>query len=246
MKILRKLLLGIAGLESYLRIISKIYLFLIRCGFQKKKYPELFFLKKIIHPGFSCIDIGANVGYYSYFLCKYAAPNGHVVGVEPIPLFRKVLLKNLPKKIQHQYKLLPYALGGENKKIQMGLPKVNGIIHHGMTHILNSEKKENIAKTFDVEMRIPDELFDDYTTIDFIKCDVEGYEYYVFSNMQTTLKKFKPVIQCELSYTMRNETLALMQSLGYETFVLTNSRLQKISSQELVHYAQDIYFIQPT
>jgi FkbM family methyltransferase len=243
MKLLRKLLLALFGFEGYLRVISKIYLLLIRVGFLKNKYPELFFIKNIVKPGYTCIDIGANVGYYSYFLCKYSSSNGHVAGIEPIPTFRKVLMKNLPKTFQRNYELLPYALGSENKNIQMGLPLVNGVIHHGMTHILEKEEKSEIAKTFDVEMKIPDELFAHLKKIDFVKCDVEGFEYWVFSNMQQTLKKHTPIIQCELGGQMKKETIALMQSLGYNTFALIYSKLKKITPDEAFNYSNDVYFI---
>ena len=53
----------LVGLKAYYIIISRIYTSLTANGFLKKKYPELFYLEKIIKPGFVCIDIGANMGY---------------------------------------------------------------------------------------------------------------------------------------------------------------------------------------
>src|SRR3989304_2756674 len=107
MKIIRKVLLKILGFKGYLRFVSYTYLRIVNFGFYKNKYPELFFLKKIIKPGFVCIDIGANVGYYSHFLSKLAGKNGELYAVEPIPIFGKIWKKNVPQNFCKKTELLP-------------------------------------------------------------------------------------------------------------------------------------------
>ncbi|NSW44862.1 MAG: FkbM family methyltransferase [Bacteroidales bacterium] len=243
MKTIRKIIYSILGLRGYLRLISKVYICMIRWGMLKSKYPELFFLKKIVKRGDTCLDIGANVGYYSHFLCKYAGVEGRVYAVEPIPDFRVVLMKNIPSNCRNHYVLFPYALGSEEKKIQMGLPVVGGVIHHGMTHVLDKNEGQTIAKTFEVEMKVPDKLFSDIQKLDFVKCDVEGFEYYVFSNMQETFKKHKPVIQCELGGEQKKATLNLMKSLGYLVYALDNDQLKPLSDSEALQYSNDVYFV---
>jgi len=243
MKTVRKIIYSILGLQAYLRLISKVYICMIRMGMLKSKYPELFFLKKIIKKGDACLDIGANLGYYSHFLCKYAGVEGKVYAVEPIPGFRAVLMKNIPSKYRNHYVLFPCALGNEEKKIQMGLPIVGGVIHHGMTHVLDKQEEKAIVKTFEVEMKVPDQLFNDIQKLDFVKCDVEGFEYYVFSNMQETFKKHKPLIQCELGGEHKKETLDLMKSLGYMAYALKNDQLKLLSDSEVLQYSNDVYFL---
>ena len=93
-KRLRALLLKSLGHSRYLELVSDIYIRLIKAGFLKSKYPELFYLKEIIKPGFICMDIGANVGYYSVFLSQYSGKEGRVYAVEPVPLFANTFLKN--------------------------------------------------------------------------------------------------------------------------------------------------------
>jgi len=243
MKAIRKFIYSILGLRGYLRLISKVYLCMINGGMLKSKYSELFFLKKIVKKGDTCLDIGANVGYYSHFLCKYAGVEGRVYAVEPIPDFRSVLMKNIPSKYRKHYVLFPYALGSEEKKIQMGLPVVGGVIHHGMTHVLDKHEEQAIAKTFEVEMKVPDKLFSDIQKLDFVKCDVEGFEYYVFSNMQETFKKHKPIVQCELGGEHKKETLELMKSLGFVVYALENDCLKLLPEEQVLQYANDVYFV---
>ncbi|MBK6951045.1 MAG: hypothetical protein IPH24_03080 [Crocinitomicaceae bacterium] len=70
MKLIRKILVKILGLKGYLRLVSRIYIISISMGWMRQKYPELFFLKKLVKPGSTVLDIGANLAYYS-FLCQF-------------------------------------------------------------------------------------------------------------------------------------------------------------------------------
>ena len=209
----------------------------------QKKYPELFFLKRIIKPGFTCIDIGANLGYYSTFLSKLTGPTGKVLAVEPVPLFQEIWKENVLASGVKNLELLPYALGGENTTIQMGTPLRNGLMHHGMTKVVGSAEEE-YARTYDVSMKVPDELFSDLKRLDFVKCDVEGFEYPVFSNMQQTLKQHMPLIQTELNGTgNRDRVIALLESLGYQTCVLSaENKLKPCAGAEIASHEGDFYF----
>jgi FkbM family methyltransferase len=243
-KAIRKLLVKVLGFEGYIRLVSKIYLQLVGAGLLAKNYPELFFLKKIVKPGFYCLDIGANLGYYSTFLSKLAGPQGKVLAVEPVPMFQKIWRDNVKASGVNNLELLPYALGGENTRIQMGTPERDGLLHHGMTKITTTAN-EKYARTYDVEMKVPDELFRNLNRLDFVKCDVEGFEYQVFSHLQETLKKFKPFIQTELNGTEnRQAVITLLQNLGYQLYILSLDQTLTLyaPAQELADYAGDFYF----
>ena len=243
MNTLRNLLFKILGFNGYLKLISWIYLRLVSFGFLKTSYPELFYLKKIIKPGFVCIDIGSNVGYYSYFLAKYAKKEGSVFAVEPVPLFAKVWKKNVPKRFCNHLELLPFALGGENKDVKMGVPVVHGVIHHGMTHVVNTDEP-NLIESFTVPMRIPDELFADLSRLDFIKCDVEGYEQFVFENMKNTIMKFRPLVQTELGgEENRKIVISFFENHGYKTCLLKYNELTAATPNEIYRIKSDFYFV---
>ena len=111
MKLIRKILIKILGIEGYIKLASRVYLKLVRHGFLKKQYPELFYLKKIIKPGDVCIDIGANLGYYSTLMSHLAGKNGKIYAVEPIPMFYNIWIKNVKQSGYKNLELFPYALG---------------------------------------------------------------------------------------------------------------------------------------
>jgi FkbM family methyltransferase len=243
MKLFRKLLLKLLGLKAYYIIISRIYTSLTVSGFLKKKYPELFFLEKIIKPGFVCIDIGANMGYYSTFLSRLAGGNGMVYSVEPVPMFTDILKLNLKATGVNNVKVLPYALGEKNSVVKMGTPVVDGLIHHGMTKVA-SLSDEKYAQQYEVEMKVPDELFSNLQRLDFIKCDIEGYEHFVFSNMMKTINRFYPLIQTELNDAEgRLKVVALLSTSGYSAHRLMNNKLVPLSETEINKHPSDFYFI---
>jgi hypothetical protein len=93
-------------------------------------------------------------------------------------------------------------------------------------------------------MRIPDELFAPIEKIDFIKCDVEGYEIFLFPHLINTLKKHHPIIQIEISgEDNRQKMFDILMPLGYQIFKLNNENLVEISAGEAMKYeGGDFYF----
>lgn len=239
---LRAILLNLLGHKNYLALVSRVYIQLIKWGFLKNKYPELFYLKELIKPGFVCVDIGANVGYYSVFLSQYASTNGSVHAVEPVDLFAGIFKKNTRVFALKNITLHQTALGGENKTIKMGTPVINGVFRHGLTKVVDDKTTD--LKTYDVAMQVPDELFANLQRFDFLKCDVEGYEVHLMPHFIKTISKFKPCIQMEISTAQnRNIIFDLFLPLGYHIHGLINNQLTKISREQAMVYEQgDFYF----
>ncbi|MCR5887765.1 FkbM family methyltransferase [Hymenobacter sp. J193] len=247
MKALRKLLVNTLGFERYIRLVSRVYLRLVGAGWGKTKYPELFFLRQLVKPGDVCLDIGANLGYYSVMLSKLTGPTGRVLAVEPIPAFQEIWRDNVRLSGHANLTLLPYALGGENTTVQMGTPERDGLLHHGMTKIAASNPQERYVRTYEVPMRVPDELLADLPRLDFVKCDVEGFEYEVFRHMQHMLRRHQPVIQTELNgLENRRQVVALLAGLGYKPFVLSARwELEPCLPEQLDSAATADFYFQP-
>ena len=243
-KQLRALLLKTLGHQKYLALVSDIYIRLIRSGFLKNKYPELFFLKELVKPGFVCVDIGANVGYYSVFLSQFAGASGHIHAVEPVDLFAKLFIKNTTQFGLANITLHQTALGNENKTIQMGTPVIDGVFRHGLTKVIDGDAGADV-RTYEVPMQVPDELFIGLTRFDFLKCDVEGYEVFIMPHFLKTLAKFKPTIQMEISSAEnRNIIFDLFLPLGYQINALVDFALKPINPTDALNYEDgDFYFV---
>lgn len=241
MKTIRILIHKLLGTKGYVRLVSSIYMFLVRLGLLKSKYPELFYLKELIKPGDTCLDIGANVGYYTWFMRKACKSEGKVFAVEPVTMFQEIWKKRLRK--YDNVVLYPYALGDKNQTVTMGTPSINGVVHHGMTHVLEENEGSSVT-THEAQMKIPDELFAELEHIHYLKIDVEGYESIVFSNMQKTVNRTSPIIQAELSgVDNRKNVISLLEAMAYKTCVLNNSKLIAASEEVKNTSVTDFYFI---
>lgn len=242
-KKIRSLLQKTLGTESYLGFVSSTYIRLIKAGFLKEKYPELFFLKNIIKPGFVCVDIGANVGYYSVFLSKYAGISGKVHAIEPVPIFGNVFLKNTKKFALNNISLYRCALGSERKEVKLGTPVIDGVFRHGLTKIIENTTAEN-AETYQAQMEIADDLFAPIAKIDFLKCDVEGYEIVLFPQMKGTLSRCKPMIQIEISSKEnREKIISILEPMSYKIYRLSQNNLIEMTTNEAIQFeGGDFYF----
>jgi FkbM family methyltransferase len=245
MKALRRLFASVFGLRGYLQMVSRTYIFLTNCGFLRKQYPELYFIDKLVQPTWTCIDIGANLGYYSNRIGRNLK-GGRLLAVEPVPLFAQIWANNT-KGLRCRMELLQMALGDENKQVTMSIPVRDGVVRHGLTKIDDdSSAQERKALTFTVELRKSEEAFGDLENVHFIKIDVEGYEQHILSSMQALLARNRPVLQVELTgQENRARSLALLHQLGYGTYKLAQGRLVASAEGEWPLLAQDFYFIHP-
>lgn len=243
-KLIRSLLLRILGFPLYLRLVSYIYLRLVFAGLLRKKYPELFHLKHLIQPGFVCIDIGANVGYYSSFMSKYAGPSGKVYAVEPVALFASIFTKNTQRFGIGNITLYQTALGGTEGEVIMGTPIIQGVMRHGLTRILDPSETAGMH-TYKVPLQVPDTLFASLQKLDFIKCDVEGYEVHLFPHLMQTIHRFRPVIQVEISTLENRQAIFdLMARENYKIARLNAGKWMVMPLQEALQYnAGDFYLL---
>ncbi len=242
MKLIRRLLVKFIGIKFYLKLVSKTYLKLTNLGFFKSKYPELFFLDKLIQPDWVSIDIGANLGYYSNRILRNTA-SGKLMAVEPIPLFADIWKSNI-NALKGDKELLNIALGEENQTVKMSIPIQDGVVRHGLTKVDDGSNVENAALSFDVSMKRGDEVFGELDRVDFIKIDVEGYEQFVLKSIEKLLAKTKPIIQIELGgEENRRNSYNFLTSNLYSPFKLLNGKLVSFDQKELTSLAQDLYFV---
>jgi len=249
MKTIRKILVKVVGIKTYLSWVSKIYITLINFGFSKSKYNELYFTQKIVNKGDTVLDIGANLSYYSYFLAKRVGNTGKLLAVEPIPLFAEIWRKNMSKYKTEDITLFNCALGNEeNEAVNMSIPIVNGVVRHGLTKV-DGQKDEEIHDKlleYKVPMYIGDNLLlnENLAQLDYLKCDVEGYEQFVMPSLKNTISKFMPLIQIELNGKENRENVVkFLVPLNYSINILENNKLKPINKTEIHDYNQDFYFL---
>jgi len=241
MKFLKNSYVKIFGLKNYFITVSKSFFILFRLGLLRsnKNFDCHYFVKTLIKPGDHVIDIGANLGYYTVLFSDLVKTTGQVYAVEPVALYREVLMKNAGSR--KNIRLFPFALGEENKDaITMAIPG-SDISRHGLTRVLETNTGAQ-AKTFTVAMRNPLELFADIPRINYIKCDVEGYELHIIPLIMPLILKHHPILQIETEGENKVRIVALLEAAGYKTYFVAGKKLIPLATASSAH-AGDLFFI---
>ena len=170
------------------------------------------------------IDIGANVGVWSYWLSKHAKK---VESFEPNPKIFNVL-KNIKIKNVNTYNI---ALSNKSGSVDLLIPKGSkGFSNQGAS--LSSIKVQGEHKSLA-------KCLDEYNFLDvnFIKIDVEGHEHEVIEGAKETIKKCKPTMVIEMEEKHNQipieDQISSVEKLGYRCYVLINNKIVNINEINL-------------
>lgn len=184
-------------------------------------------IKDIMNDSFVMLDIGSNVGWYS-LLIKNLYENARVYSFEPVPLTYKRLKNNI--MLNGHSADNAYNIGLYDKKSKMDFYyDIEGSGGSSMANLRGREKVEKIQ----VDVETLDEFAIEHSIdkVDFVKCDVEGSELFVFKGGRKLLEKTKPVIFSEMlrkwsakfGYTP-NDIIDLFTGMGYKCFAISGEK----------------------
>ena len=97
-------------------------------GYLMKHTPEdwmerdALIAKRLISPGDTVLDIGANIGQYTRFMSHCVGPTGHVYAFEPIPATFDFLSNNVRELGLGNVEPLNFALSDTEETITMVIP----------------------------------------------------------------------------------------------------------------------------
>lgn len=227
--------------ERYLRTVSSGFFAVYRLGgsrlFATYEYPR--FLKHCVRPGDTVIDIGANMGYYSWFFARLGGSGGRVYAVEPVVPIAGVLRRNVGK--YGNVEIINCALGAEEKSIRMGNDSAPGShFATGQNFVLDADGS-GAAIEFASEMRRGSKLFGGLDRVDMIKCDIEGYEGVVLPEMEAVIDRHMPLVLVETGGDNRRMLTTFFEAKGYRGWVLEKGKLRPAAADD----RKDIFFIPP-
>lgn len=152
-------------------------------------------IKRMVQPGWTVVDAGANVGVYSLMMAKRIAPHGRVHAFEPVPALNRLLKRNLMLNPELAITTQGSALSGGEGEVTIYVPSHN---NKGMSS-LHPDGGSHTCYS------VPKTSLDRYVQhcgidrLDFVKIDVEGHELSVLRGAAQTLARLRPRIACELS-----------------------------------------------
>lgn len=222
-KLLHRLLYRLLPLKWYLWVVSRLFFLCYGLGWgrRKRSMEYVYHLPNLVSKGATAIDIGTNLGYYARPLSKILGADGYLYCVEPVPVIFEVLKHNMRRCSNAT--LLNYALGEESRCVDMVNDTVAEAGYFGTGRNAVSDGQSSAkAIHFSVQMRRGSELFADLERLDFIKCDIEGYERIVLPEMRALIEHFHPVVLLETDGDTRREMVAMFADMGYRAYTLSD------------------------
>lgn len=149
-------------------------------------------IKNLTNKKMVSVDIGANIGATAILLSDLTK---HVYCFEPGNDTFLFLRDNT--KMKNNITYFNFALGDCNKREFINTSPMSSGSYISKTNYTNFlERKEIYIRKYDDVMLSK--------KVDFIKIDVEGYEWKVLSKAKKSLKKYKPVVLFELNHWCLN------------------------------------------
>jgi FkbM family methyltransferase len=175
--------------------------------------PELKYIKKLLKPGDTFLDVGANAGLFTIMAAKLVGPTGHVYAFEPGLRELELLRRNLAINNIKNVTIVQCAVSNECGKAEFAISKDGAMNSLAQT----DHHLQKIDTWQTVEVITLDKFMEqcDIGQVNFIKIDVEGAEKLVLDGASNFLKsKNFPPILCEFC----DSTAIAFQSSGLELY----------------------------
>jgi FkbM family methyltransferase len=204
--------------------------------------PTVEFIEHFIKEGFVCIDVGANIGFFTALLSEKVGENGKVFAFEASPIHFQSLKKNMELNEKSNYQLFNTAIGDT-----VGLVSIYTMSSTGSLVSDFSDFGLRTLSKDQVQMNKLDNLFQD-VNIHFIKIDVDGNELQVLKGANRIIKELKPMICIEICERTQNaawssakELLIYLKSHGYKFFL--NCDNEPVSIEEVLKVSEERQYI---
>jgi len=177
-------------------------------------------IKQHLKAGDVILDIGANIGYYSLIFCQRVGTQGHVYAFEPEAQNIEFLQHNIALNQFDNIDIIPKGVANHTGTSTLHLCPDNSGMHRAYPSILCQQTVE-IALT-----RLDDYFAANMPPIDWIKMDIEGFEYQALLGMEKLIKAQKHLkILTEFSPAAMKEAgndacdyLKLLQAWGFQLY----------------------------
>jgi FkbM family methyltransferase len=182
---------GIKGFSPYLLLDSSKYLdkSIKDTGIFEDNLSR--FVRNYVTKDMVCIDIGANIGYYTMILGSCC---NSVIAFEPVQQYFNVVNEEIIKNKDILGDIICHRLGASNNpsKTDISVGVCSATIHWVAKGISASTEQIQLIKLDD---------FLEVERLDLIKIDCDGHDLLVITGAKNLILKYKPVIVMEVAPT---------------------------------------------
>jgi FkbM family methyltransferase len=191
-------------------------------------------LARTLRPGWHCLDVGANHGYYTLVMADAVGAEGRIVPVEPTPRLAELLRETLDVNgfpgvtIARQA-----ACDTDGESLKLVVPARRS---------MNARLSDDAGPTdevVEVESVTIDALTREWPRVDLVKIDVEGAEESVWRGMQRTLADNQGLIVIlEFNVSRYEEPRKFLQGIELDGFRLryidVDAEVKDVTADELL------------
>jgi FkbM family methyltransferase len=172
-------------------------------------------LHKLVKPGMTAYDVGANIGYISLILARLVGETGRVYAFEALPANTQRWKTNVELNgLSDRMHLFSGAVSNSTAPVHF-------LVHNsgGMGKVVGSAGREN---TYQNEIEVPGTTLDDFIfnlgnpSPQVIKIDIEGGEVLALPGMRHLLAEKRPILLMELHGHESSQVVwQILTGLGY-------------------------------
>lgn len=200
---------------------NDIYLYraLAECGEYCRGEASVY--KKIIRPGMTVLDVGANIGLMSLLFARTVGNAGTVHAFEPSVFANNLLRENIGLNGLGNIRVRRAAVSDTVGKTSFVNPDPASIssFNYGslsLAHSIRNARGENV----ETDQVTVDSI--DLHECDFIKIDVEGFEAAVVRGALRTIDRCKPWLSLEIGNPKDDVSwVPLLKARGYRIFAFS-------------------------
>ena len=176
---------------------------------------------RLLDPGETAIDVGANIGYVTGLMAARSGPGGQVLAFEPHPRLFAELVSNISTWREHRLSAI--------RPFEVALSSQSGLafLHEEENFDANRGTSRVTQEPSKIEIRTArvDDVCADPGPIGVLKVDVEGHELEVLSGGEKLLRArvIRDIVFEDHSRSFDSPVPRLLAGLGYTIFALTRS-----------------------
>ena len=210
--------------------------------FGKREREHQLMLERVLMPGMTVFDVGANIGYYALMEARLVGPKGRVVALEPSPDNVDRLRRNLELNQVANATVLNKAVSDRPGRRRFFLADQSNL--HTF-HDTGSAAPHLSGRSIEVDCTTVPELAAEFGAPDLIRMDVEGHEVEVLGGMVTAVEagSLAPMILFETHlsrYAADHDLEAPLRRLfacGYRARLVASSQESGTARLEAMGYA---------
>ena len=204
--------------------------------------PEFGLLELLLQPGDVAVDVGTNGADWTRELHRQISDTGHVYAFEADPYYAMATERAIRFMGLRSVTLFPFGLSEREENLPLRIRTESGERHSGLGSVDRGASTADAGAEV-IRLRALDDVAAEHPRLfrtALIKCDVEGFELFVFKGAVKIIEQARPVVILETGrFDEQGYTAAALHDFfaerGYRALALTGPRRLEPTDGNLDH-----------